>query len=169
MNYSIIQKISIILVMIVSITSLVIKLFSNRVKANLIHLEMMSLMDENDELTKYEENNNPESDDDVDTYEKQEGFSTIIEGLDIGKEMRKTFEKPFTKMKDSVQSSINTVKGPIDEITNFVNDVKRAFECGAFAVVIGNAITGIDSLVEQFAKATPLGSGRIKKNCSEQI
>jgi N-acylglucosamine-6-phosphate 2-epimerase len=30
------------------------------------------------------------------------------------------------------------------------NDVKKAFECGAFAVVVGNAITGIDSLTRHF-------------------
>ncbi len=30
-------------------------------------------------------------------------------------------------------------------------DVKTAFECGAFTVVVGNAITGIDSLTKQFA------------------
>jgi N-acylglucosamine-6-phosphate 2-epimerase len=29
-------------------------------------------------------------------------------------------------------------------------DVKRAFDCGAFAVVVGNAITGIDNLTKQF-------------------
>jgi N-acylglucosamine-6-phosphate 2-epimerase len=29
-------------------------------------------------------------------------------------------------------------------------DVKTAFDCGAFAVVVGNAITGIDSLTKQF-------------------
>ena len=37
-------------------------------------------------------------------------------------------------------------------------DVKRAFDCGAFAVVVGNAITGIDHLVEQFAAAANFGN-----------
>ncbi len=32
-------------------------------------------------------------------------------------------------------------------------DVKKAFECGAFAVVVGNAITGIDNQVRRFADA----------------
>jgi N-acylglucosamine-6-phosphate 2-epimerase len=36
-------------------------------------------------------------------------------------------------------------------------DVRRAFDCGAFAVVIGGAITGIDQLVQQFVEATPAG------------
>lgn len=35
------------------------------------------------------------------------------------------------------------------------DDVKRAFDCGAFAAVVGSAITGIDGLVEQFVAATP--------------
>lgn len=34
------------------------------------------------------------------------------------------------------------------------DDVRRAFDCGAFAVVIGGAITGIDQLVRQFVSAT---------------
>ena len=155
MNYSIIQKISIILVMIVSITFLVIKLFSNRVKATSIHLEMMSLMDENDELTKYEENNNPESDDDVDTYEKQEGFSTIIEGLDIGKEMRKTFERPFNKMKDELG-------GPLKKIFEFVDNVKRAFEsipkrAKAFRTAFDETGQGIKLQFDNLGKSLKMG------------
>jgi N-acylglucosamine-6-phosphate 2-epimerase len=39
-----------------------------------------------------------------------------------------------------------------------VDDVQRAFDCGAFAVVVGGAITGVDQLVQQFASVTPLGS-----------
>lgn len=34
-------------------------------------------------------------------------------------------------------------------------DVRRAFDCGAFAVVVGGAITGIGQLTEQFAAAAP--------------
>lgn len=34
-------------------------------------------------------------------------------------------------------------------------DVRRAFDCGAFAVVVGNAITGIDNLVLEFSSACP--------------
>lgn len=40
-------------------------------------------------------------------------------------------------------------------------DVRRAFDCGAFAVVVGGAITGIDRLVSKFVSATPLGSSKI--------
>ena len=38
------------------------------------------------------------------------------------------------------------------------DDVRRAFDCGAFAVVVGGAITGIDSLVQKFVGATPRNS-----------
>lgn len=34
-------------------------------------------------------------------------------------------------------------------------DVRRAFDCGAFAVVVGSAITGVDGLVRKFAAALP--------------
>lgn len=34
------------------------------------------------------------------------------------------------------------------------DDVRRAFDCGAFAVVVGNAITGIDNLVKDFVAAS---------------
>jgi N-acylglucosamine-6-phosphate 2-epimerase len=34
-------------------------------------------------------------------------------------------------------------------------DVRRAFDAGAFAVVVGGAITGIDGLVREFVRATP--------------
>lgn len=35
------------------------------------------------------------------------------------------------------------------------NDVRRAFRCGAFSVVVGAAITGVDWLVKHFKAATP--------------
>lgn len=34
-------------------------------------------------------------------------------------------------------------------------DVAKAFECGAFTVVVGNAITGTDWLIREYVKATP--------------
>jgi N-acylglucosamine-6-phosphate 2-epimerase len=40
-------------------------------------------------------------------------------------------------------------------------DVKRAFDCGAYAVVVGGAITGVDQLVSQFVAATPLNSSKV--------
>lgn len=38
------------------------------------------------------------------------------------------------------------------------DDVRRAFDCGAFAVVVGGAITGIDGLVRQFVGAAPVSN-----------
>ncbi len=34
-------------------------------------------------------------------------------------------------------------------------DVRKAFDCGAFAVVVGSAITGVDNLVKKFVAALP--------------
>lgn len=39
-------------------------------------------------------------------------------------------------------------------------DVRRAFEAGAFAVVVGGAITGLDGRVRDFVTATPAAAGR---------
>lgn len=41
-------------------------------------------------------------------------------------------------------------------------DVRRAFDCGAFAVVVGGAITGVDQLVQEFVSATPLRSANFQ-------
>ena len=37
------------------------------------------------------------------------------------------------------------------------NDVRQAFRAGAYAVVVGGAITGIDAVVRHFVDATPSG------------
>ena len=42
------------------------------------------------------------------------------------------------------------------------NDVRRAFDCGAFAVVVGGAITGIDQLVQRFVSSTPKHSAKFQ-------
>ncbi len=39
-------------------------------------------------------------------------------------------------------------------------NVRRAFDCGAFAVVVGNAITGVDWLVRYYVAATPRSAVR---------
>lgn len=41
------------------------------------------------------------------------------------------------------------------------DDVRRAFDCGAFAVVVGTAITGVDHLVQEFLAATPQAYARV--------
>lgn len=45
-------------------------------------------------------------------------------------------------------------------------DVRRAFDCGALAVVVGGAITGIDNLVKQFVAATPARSAIFQSESS---
>lgn len=42
------------------------------------------------------------------------------------------------------------------------DDVRRAFDAGAFAVVVGGAITGVDGLVRQFVAATPMRAENVK-------
>lgn len=42
------------------------------------------------------------------------------------------------------------------------DDVRRAFDCGAFAVVVGGAITGVDRLVRQFVSATPQKTANVR-------
>lgn len=42
------------------------------------------------------------------------------------------------------------------------DDVRRAFDCGAFAVVVGGAITGVDLLVRQFVSATPASVEKVR-------
>jgi N-acylglucosamine-6-phosphate 2-epimerase len=45
-------------------------------------------------------------------------------------------------------------------------DVRRAFDCGAFAVVVGTAITGVDSLVRDYVAVTPLARESLEVNRS---
>jgi hypothetical protein len=85
----------------------------------------MSLLNNNDELSKNKDDSESNCDfeilEGIESYEKQEGFSTVIEGLDIGKEMKKVFERPFNKMKDAIG-------GPIQEIIDFVKKIDDAFK-----------------------------------------
>jgi N-acylglucosamine-6-phosphate 2-epimerase len=48
-------------------------------------------------------------------------------------------------------------------------EVRRAFDCGAFAVVVGGAITGIDWLVKQFVRVTPKADFRYLKHNAEGV
>lgn len=40
-------------------------------------------------------------------------------------------------------------------------DARRAFDCGAFAVVVGGAITGVDQLVQRFVSVMPAANAAI--------
>lgn len=62
--------------------------------------------------------------------------------------------KPDFELVEALAEKLNT---PIicEGRVRSPEDVKRAFDCGAYAVVVGGAITGIDQLVSQFVAATP--------------
>jgi N-acylglucosamine-6-phosphate 2-epimerase len=47
-------------------------------------------------------------------------------------------------------------------------DVRRAFDCGAFAVCVGTAITGVDWLVRQYVAATPVAKERREAAIAER-
>ena len=70
-----------------------------------------------------------------------------------------TFETKHLKEPDFdlVEKLANRLQIPVicEGRLRSLGDVRRAFNCGAFAVVVGGAITGIDNLVSQFVSATP--------------
>lgn len=65
---------------------------------------------------------------------------------------------------DLVENLANRLNVPVicEGRLRCAEDVQRAFDCGAFAVVIGGAITGIDQLVQQFVSATPMHSVKVQ-------
>ncbi len=154
MNYSIIQKISIILVMIVSISYLVTKLFTNRVKAILINQEMMSLMDDNDKLSSNEEKYNHESDDDFNVVE---GFKLGKLGnpADWGKKIKGGLEGAGKKIKDDVG-------GPLEKIFTVVKKIGEAFDsiprrANAFISAFDLVGQGIKLEFDNLGKSLDLG------------
>jgi N-acylglucosamine-6-phosphate 2-epimerase len=96
------------------------------------------------------------------------GFDAIITTLSGYTKETKHIIKPDFELVENLSKRLS-IPVICEGRLRSVDDVKRAFECGAFAVVIGNAITGIDSLVEQFAKATPLGFARVNENSQKQV
>jgi N-acylglucosamine-6-phosphate 2-epimerase len=95
---------------------------------------------------------------DVATFE--EGLNAETIGCDfVGttlsgytQETKHIIEPDFELVKQLSNLSIPTIcEGRLRKPEN----VARAFECGAFAVVVGNAITGTDWLVREFAEMTP--------------
>ena len=129
MKYSIAQKVIIILIMVLVITILVIKLFKNKSKALSIKQEMMTLIAITDGLN--DELNYSKLELEFKPYGKQEGFTNIIEGLDIGKEIRKSIEKPLNKVKDALEKPLNEIKKavikPVNDIVKFVKIIEEAF------------------------------------------
>jgi N-acylglucosamine-6-phosphate 2-epimerase len=89
----------------------------------------------------------------------EEGFNAELIGCDfVGTtlsgytdETKHIIKPDFELVKQLASLSIPTIcEGRLRK----PEDVKTAFECGAFAVVVGNAITGTDWLVREFAEAT---------------
>lgn len=77
-------------------------------------------------------------------------IGTTLSGYTV--ETKHIIEPDFELVKKLSTLSIPTIcEGRLRKPEN----VAKAFECGAFAVVVGNAITGTDWLVREFAKATP--------------
>lgn len=82
------------------------------------------------------------------------GFDAVITTLSGYTEETKHIFKPDFELVEKLAKRL-TVPVICEGRLRSAEDVKRAFDCGAFAVVVGNAITGIDSLVKNFLSATP--------------
>jgi hypothetical protein len=123
MKCSATQKVTIVIVTVGVITFFVVELFKNKSKALTIHQEMMTLITLKNELDTSSKLGQIEPE--FEPYGKQEGFSNIIEGLDIGKEMRKTFEKPFNKMKEEIGGPLNEIFGIVKKINDAFNSIPR--------------------------------------------
>lgn len=82
------------------------------------------------------------------------GFDAIITTLSGYTEETKHITKPDF---DLVENLAKRLSVPVicEGRIRTTEDVRRAFDCGAFAVVIGNAITGIDHLVQKFVSVIP--------------
>ncbi len=96
--------------------------------------------------------------------------ATVEEGINAAETLG--FDAVFTTLSGYTNQTKHIVKPDFDLIEklaarlsvpvicegrlNSAADVERAFNCGAFAVVVGGAITGIEQLVQNFVSATPL-------------
>ncbi len=82
------------------------------------------------------------------------GFDAIITTLSGYTENTKHIVKPDFELVERLAKKLS-IPVICEGRLSSAEDVKRAFDCGAFAVVIGNAITGVDNLVRKFAAALP--------------
>lgn len=97
---------------------------------------------------------------DVATYE--EGVNAVKVGCDfIGTTLsgytRETAHKIETPDFELVEALAKNMMIPVicEGRLRSPQDVRRAFDCGAFAAVVGTAITGVDVLVRDFSGACP--------------
>lgn len=96
---------------------------------------------------------------DVATFEEglraaEIGFDAVITTLSGYTTETKHVLEPDFELVEKLAKSLST---PVicEGRLSSAKDIKRAFECGAFAVVVGSAITGVDGLVRKFADALP--------------
>lgn len=88
------------------------------------------------------------------------GFNAVITTLSGYTEETKHIIKPDFELLEKLAKRLNL---PVicEGRLGSTEDVRRAFDCGAFAVVVGGAITGIDKLVTKFVQATPSNSVKV--------
>ncbi|MGI9035083.1 MAG: N-acetylmannosamine-6-phosphate 2-epimerase [Pyrinomonadaceae bacterium] len=82
------------------------------------------------------------------------GFDAVITTLSGYTENTKHITKPDFNLVEKLAARIS-VPVICEGRLRSAEDVKRAFDCGAFAVVVGSAITGVDGLVKNFVSAAP--------------
>lgn len=82
------------------------------------------------------------------------GFDAVITTLSGYTEETKAIVKPDFELVEKLSKKLS-VPLICEGRLSSAEDVKRAFDCGAFAVVVGSAITGVDYLVRKFAEALP--------------
>lgn len=141
MEYSLQQKIFILLILIGFITYFIIKFFNNKNKAVLIRREMMTVDKENMILNEsieslengnvimdgvmYDAYNNIQEGNLVDQIKNAFNPATIQRGLDQAKE---DLEKPFRVLKDALLKPIMDIINAIEKVKTFFEDVKQGFE-----------------------------------------
>lgn len=96
---------------------------------------------------------------DVSTFEEglkaeEIGFDAVITTLSGYTEGTKHIVKPDFELVEKLSKKLS-VPLICEGRLSSAEEVKRAFDCGAFAVVVGSAITGVDYLVRKFAEALP--------------
>ena len=96
---------------------------------------------------------------DISTFEEglkaeEIGFDAVITTLSGYTEPTKHIVKPDFALVENLSKKLS-VPLVCEGRLSSADDIKRAFDCGAFAVVVGGAITGVDGLVQRFVSATP--------------
>ncbi len=97
---------------------------------------------------------------DVATFEEglsaaeETGFDAVITTLSGYTEETKNIVKPDFELVEKLSERL-AIPVICEGRLRSAEDVRRAFDCGAFAVVVGTAITGVDQLIQNFVSALP--------------